>query len=244
MLVWSQPASTYSLGTGSAGIHTWTNRVFIEVYQVANVTFGAPSTGLGVTNFADLSDVTVPSRQRGEQPWYDGTTWRNTPLASPTANMGEWEEAYTACATTTTQTPFTSSQVNSGQSGNTPSVMGRQGVWKASSKYGAVDLFTGAVFAGGLTSTWLTNRYNAKADVCFAFTNNVIQYVGYSDGLNQAGLTNAPTDSLMVTVTNGTARFVASQGGFSTVAATTFTFPTNIWPRLEFDGTNQVAFLS
>lgn len=193
------------------------------------------------TAFSGLTDVSVATRDRGEQPWYDGTNWKNMPLASPTANMGEWEEAYTACATTATQTPFTASAVNNGQSGTTGTVMGRQGVWKASTRLSAVDLYTGAVFAGGATSAFLTNRYNAKADLVCSFTNGVIHYAGYSDGLTQAGLTNAPTDALMVTVTNGTMRFCASQGGSTTVASSTFTVPTNIWLRLEFNGTNQVA---
>lgn len=58
LLVWSQPSSTYSLGTGSAGIHTWTNRVFIDLYQVANVTFGAPTNGVDIQIFTNTAGAT------------------------------------------------------------------------------------------------------------------------------------------------------------------------------------------
>lgn len=77
LLVWSQPASTYSLGTGSAGIHTWTNRVFIEVYQASDITFGAPATGLGYTNFTQFV-VNTPTQWDGWK--FDGSTWTNSPL--------------------------------------------------------------------------------------------------------------------------------------------------------------------
>jgi hypothetical protein len=191
--------------------------------------------------FSSLTDVSVASRDRGEQAWYDGTNWKNMPLASPLANAEEWEEAYNAFNGSTAVNPFAAANVNNGSTGTTGNGMGRQGLAKAQTRLSAVDLYTGGVIAGGATTAFLTNRFISKIEFVPTFTNGVTHYVGYSDGLNQAGLTNAPTDSLMLTITNGTMRFVASQGGSSTVASTTFVVPTNTWLFAVIEGTNQIA---
>ena len=194
------------------------------------------------TAFNSLSDVSVASRDRGEQAWFDGTNWKNMPLASPAGNIEEWEDAYTSCATSTTQTPFTASAVNTGSSSINPTLWFRQGVYAPTTRLTAVDLFTGSVFAGSATSTWLTNRYIGKIEFVPSFTNATVMIAGYSDRLNQAGLTNAPTDELAVTITNGVMRFVActASAGVS-VASTTYTPATNLWHLLVIQGTNQVA---
>lgn len=198
---------------------------------------GGSGSTTGVTNLSQLDDVALSTPQVNESLNYNGTDWVNGPIQDSLEDGEVWDEAYTSISGGSSQTlPYSTANINSGTSGTTGFANGRGGLFQATS-HGST-LYSGAEMNTHVVAIALTNKYKFKAEVQFCATNGVTGGVGFADGLAS---TNANTDCLWVSVTNGIAQFQASANGTSVLGSGSHVLNTNMWYKIWIKGTNSTA---
>jgi len=151
----------------------------------------------------------------------------------------QWEENWFNAPGTASAFGFALSAISSGSTGNNPGWLhGRVGYNRLVAANAAGQFYCGGSFTINSQAFAPTNEFFGKIEALFPTTNTVNQMLGWHDGL---GSTNAPTDALYLSVTNGVMRFVASMAGSTTLGSASYVIDTNLWHTAFFAATNQVA---
>lgn len=206
-------------------------------------------TATGATaSMSGLSDVSISSTNNLHKQDYfswSGSNWVQTLGPMGWSAPDQWEEITCNFQGAWTGSGFARTTVSSGaQSDSANSIHGRVGYWSARAPTSTTTFWGGANCVAGSSASFgnsnfiPTNEFFGKFEVLLPTTNGVRHVIGFHDGLDS---TNAPTDALYVAVTNGLAYFVASMGGNTTKASSTYVWATNYWHNIIISATNQVA---
>ncbi len=180
-----------------------------------------------------MSDVEVP--QPGGGPgsgdilgWVGGSSkWGNIPNSKVLGNES-WCEIFSEFAgngSAQAIDPFGSANINNGSVTSGAIIGGRIGTSRLLSRLSSVDQWSGGNIGLSGTQFIPTNTVQWRHEFILLFTNQVTVFAGMYDDLT----TNAPTDAIMLTVTNQVACFVAYAGGSKVVSPTTISLQTNTW---------------
>ena len=199
-------------------------------------------------SMSGLSDVSLSSTNdlhKADYFSWSGSNWVQTLGPMGWSAPDQWEEITCNFQGSWTGSGFARATISSGaQSDNANSLHGRVGYWSGRAPTSTTTLWGGANCVAGSSASLgnsnfiPTNEFFGKFEVLLPTTNGVRHVIGFHDGLDS---TNAPTDALYVAVTNGVAYFVASMGGSTTKASSTYVWSTNYWHNILISATNQVA---
>lgn len=196
----------------------------------------------GTQAISNQVDAAISGPVKGQALIWNGTQWENTWI-SRLDMSDDWNEIYTPIlgnGGAQALDPFASANINNGNNTTTPGMFnGRAGYWRAASRLSSTDQWSGGNLGLSGSTFSPTNTMQWRAEFCLMSSAAVVTFVGFYDDLT----TNAPTDALMLTVTNTVAAYVGYAGGSKVVASTTFTISTNVWYTAKGFFTNGVSTL-
>ena len=204
----------------------------------------AASSTNGTTNattIAQLSDVNINTNQfrRYDTIGWNGTDkWIKIPAQSRFGNANRYEEWYSGCTTTSSQSPYASAVINSG-SGNAyaGSIFGRSGYIRCTTASSSAALNTGSSWMTSVTHLFATNELYFHTEVRGAQTNGVAGRIGFFD----QNSTNVFTQAFGFTVTNNVWKLIAGFNSNFTLSTNQFVPDTNVWHNVDICLTNQVG---
>jgi len=204
----------------------------------------AASSTNGTTNatvLAQLADVNINTNQfrRYDTIGWNGTDkWIKIPAQSSFGNANRYEEWYSGCTTTSSQSPYASTVINSG-SGNASagSIFGRSGYIRCTTASSSAALNTGASWMTSVTHLFATNELYFHTEVRGAQTNGVAGRIGFFD----QNSTNVFTQAFGFTVTNNVWKLIAGFNSNFTLSTNQFVPDTNVWHNVDICLTNQVG---
>ena len=204
----------------------------------------AASSTNGTTNatvLAQLADVNINTNQfrRYDTIGWNGTDkWIKIPAQSSFGNANRYEEWYSGCTTTSSQSPYGSTVINSGGgNANAGSIFGRSGYIRCTTAGSSAALNTGASWMTSVTHLFATNELYFHTEVRGAQTNGVAGRIGFFD----QNSTNVFTQAFGFTVTNNVWKLIAGFNSNFTLSTNQFVPDTNVWHNVDICLTNQVG---
>ena len=193
-------------------------------------------------SFAGLSDVVMDTNtlHKGDFMSWGGANWVQNLAPGGSSLPDYWEELWYPCNGSTSGTGFSANTINGGtQAANAGVLRGRIGYHRIGCTSTPGTYFTGGYVDIGTTTFAPTNEYHGRAEVLISVTNGVNHNIGFHDGLSG---TNAPTEAICLSVTNGVMTFMVAMAGNSTLGTgTPHIVDTNQWYSVTWGVTNQVA---
>lgn len=231
-------------GTKFAKLALGTNNQVVGVSGAALAYINQSGASGSVTNataFPQLADVNINTNSYRRNDviagWNGSNKWVRIPAPSAFANSDRYEEWYVGCTTTTSQSPYASTTINSGSgNGNAGALLGRAGYIRATTASSSAALYTGSSWMTGVTHYNVTNEYYFHAELRASQTNGAAGRIGFFDHNS----TNAFNHIIGFAVTNNVWRFVAGLSGNFTLSSS-YTPDTNYWHEVEIAGTNSTA---